>query len=76
MIDKFLNSNSTEARLARTILQGLIGVLITSLAVLVGWLNLSPQAASILTAVIMCFLSPIMALLKNSDTIHDDEIGE
>lgn len=73
MIDKFLKSNTTGMRLARTILQGFVGVLITSIAVMLGWLQLSPELASIITALIMCVLSPVMSLLKESDTIKTEE---
>lgn len=73
MLDRFLSDNSTGARLARTVFQGVIAALIVFVPTAVGWFELEPETASLLTAVIMAVLSPVMALLKKSDIIEDEE---
>lgn len=66
-MNKFITSNAWQYRLARTILQGILGVLITYLADIVGLFNLDPGKAAIVTALVMAILSPIMAQLKKED---------
>lgn len=63
----FLNSNDWRYRLLRTIIQGILGVLITYMADIVGLLNLGPNQAAIVTALIMAILSPIMAQIKKEE---------
>lgn len=72
MLDKFLTDNSTSMRLARTIIQGIIAALIVFVPSAIGYINLTPEVASVLTAVIMAVLSPVMALLKKSETIKEE----
>jgi hypothetical protein len=60
---KFLTSNEAAYRLARTILQGLVGVLIANLDLLIGYVVLDPTQRAIIVAVVMAILSPIMAML-------------
>lgn len=67
MLDEFLSSDSTGARLARTIVQGLLSVLIVCVPFAAAKLIDDAQTASIATALIMCVLSPIMALLRTGD---------
>lgn len=64
MLEKFINDNSMEMRLARTIVQGVLAALIVFVPTAVGYLNLGPEEASFLTAAIMAVLSPLMAMLK------------
>lgn len=67
MLDDFLKSNSTEARLARSIVQGLVSVLIVAVPLAMGGIIKDATWASIVTAAIMCVLSPVMATLKTGD---------
>lgn len=71
MLDKFLADNSTSMRLARTVVQGVVAALAVFVPTATGWLDLGPEAASFVTACIMAVLSPVMALLKESDTIEE-----
>lgn len=71
MLDKFLTDNSTSMRLARTVVQGVVAALAVFVPTATGWLDLGPEAASFVTACIMAVLSPVMALLKRSDTIEE-----
>lgn len=62
-MNTFLTSNDTKYRLFRTIVQGLIGVLIANIDVLVGLTPINPDLKPIIVAVVMAILSPIMAEL-------------
>ena len=57
---KFLNSNETKYRLARTILQGIVGVLIANVDLLVGAWSFAPEVKAFIVALVMAVLSPIM----------------
>lgn len=58
---KFLTSNSALYRTLRTVLQGIIGVLIANLDVLIAPLTISDSFKPIIVALCMAVLSPIMA---------------
>ena len=76
MLDKFLNDNSMAMRLVRTIVQGIIAVLIVAVPLAIGGVIKDPQWAAIVTAAIMAVLSPIMAMLKTDkpeDGLEDTE---
>ena len=62
-MDKFLTSNEWQYRLLRTIIQGVLGVIIANLDVITGAFVLDPTAKGIIVALVMAVLSPIMALL-------------
>ena len=62
-MNTFLTSNDTKYRLLRTIVQGLIGVLIANIDILVGLTPINPDLKPIIVAVVMAILSPIMAEL-------------
>jgi len=66
-MDDFLNSNEAKWRLARTIVQGIIGAAIMYLPDLIGLVDMPPQVAAFGTAVIMAILSPFMAVLGDRD---------
>ena len=65
MLDKYLNDDSTEMRLARTIIQGLVSVAIVAVPITVSSTIQDPTVASLATAAIMCSLWPIMAVFRN-----------
>ena len=60
---EFLTSNEPRYRLARTIVQGLIGVLIANLDLLVGMTPIEPALRPVITGLVMAVLSPIMAMM-------------
>ena len=62
-MDKFLTSNETIWRLARTIVQGILGVLIANIDMIVGSVVLEPQTRALIVALVMAVLSPVMAEL-------------
>ena len=59
----FLRSNSTWARILRTMVQGLLGVLVAELPEIVGLFNIPDYVQAIIVAVMMAILTPIMAEL-------------
>ena len=73
-MNEFLNSNEARYRLARTILQGCIGVLIANLDVLIGLTPISPALKPMIVALVMAILSPIMAAMGNNG-VGDDELN-
>lgn len=64
MLNDFLTSNDTGMRLVRTIVQGLVSVLIVAVPLLMGGVIHDATWASIATAAIMCVLSPFMSMLR------------
>jgi hypothetical protein len=64
---KFLKSNSWQYRLLRTILQGVIGVIIANVDLIVGYCVLDPSQRALVVALVMAVLSPIMAMLGGED---------
>lgn len=73
----FLNSNETLYRLLRTILQGIIGVLIANVDLLVGSFAIPVAYKPMIVALVMAVLSPIMSELGQDSgqpvTFDDDE---
>ena len=68
----FLQSNDTKWRLARTIVQGLIAVVIANLDLIVGYTAIDPAIRPIVTGLVMAVLSPIMSELGGKvDASHD-----
>jgi hypothetical protein len=62
-LNTFLTSNETKYRLLRTIVQGLIGVLIANIDTLVGFTPIDPALKPVIVAVVMAILSPVMSVL-------------
>ena len=67
---KFLKSNEWQYRLLRTIIQGIIGVLVANVDVLAGYVILDPAIRAIVVALVMAILSPIMAMLGGGDSVY------
>ena len=57
----FLRSNTTGARVLRTVVQGILAVIISIVPDLVGLIDLDPAFQAALVALIMAVLSPIMS---------------
>ena len=72
-MQKFLSSNQTRYRLARTIAQGVVAVLIANVDLLVSSLTIPPEYKAMVVALVMAVLSPIMSELgKNKDEGEED----
>ena len=62
-MEKFLASNEWQWRLARTILQGIVGVTIANIDLIVGFAVFDPTLRALAVAFMMAVLSPLMAEL-------------
>ena len=60
-MEKFLTGNNWSWRLARTVVQGVLGVVVANIDVLVGAVVLDPASRAICVALVMAVLSPVMA---------------
>ena len=72
-MDKFLTSNDAKYRLLRTILQGIIGVIIAQLPAVLGNYQLDPVWSATIVALVMAILSPIMAMLGEKDEQAEED---
>lgn len=66
-MNEFLTSNEPKYRLARTIVQGLLGVVVTVLPQVVGLWQLDSTTSAAVVAVVMAVLSPLMAAMGDSE---------
>lgn len=73
MWNTFLTDNSTGMRLLRTIVQGIIGVIIANLDLLVGTFSFSPEIKTVIVGLVMAILSPIMAEI-GKHVLNNEEI--
>ena len=58
---RFLTSNEWNWRLARTIVQGVLGVFVANIDMILGYAVLDPTVRALVAAFVMAVLSPIMA---------------
>lgn len=65
----FLSSNEWQYRLLRTIIQGIFGVLIANLDIIIGSFVIDPAWKGIVVALVMAVLSPIMAAIGNKEEV-------
>lgn len=72
-MNKFLTSNETKWRLLRTIVQGVLGVIIANIDMMVGTVVLDPAARALVVALVMAVLSPIMAEIGKHTTVDPEE---
>lgn len=71
-MEKFLRSNDWQFRLLRTIVQGVIGVIIANLDIIFSVLTINSTMKPVIVALVMAVLSPIMAELGNNQKIKED----
>lgn len=73
--NEFLQSNKTIFRLLRTIFQGVIGVLIAYVDILIGAIAIPDELRPFIVALIMAILSPIMSELgkDNGEDIEEED---
>ena len=72
-MDKFLTSNDWKYRLLRTIVQGILGVVIANLDLILGFTAIDASLKPMIVALVMAVLSPVMALLGQKE---DGELYE
>lgn len=63
----FLTSNEWQYRLLRTIVQGIVGVIIANLDIIVGYMVLDVTQRTIIVGIVMALLSPIMKALGGEE---------
>lgn len=68
-MNTFLTSNDWKYRLLRTIIQGILGVVVANLDLIVGACVLDPSQRALVVALVMAVLSPIMAALGTGDEL-------
>ena len=66
-MSNFLTSNEWEWRLLRTIAQGVLGVVVANVDLLVGTAVLEPSWRALVVALVMAVLSPLMAELGKAN---------
>ncbi|MBQ9004263.1 MAG: hypothetical protein IJ087_20685 [Eggerthellaceae bacterium] len=60
-MEKFLTGNEWNWRLLRTIAQGVLGVFVANIDMIVGAAVLDPAMRALVVAFVMAVLSPVMA---------------
>ena len=75
-MNEFLASNEWQWRLLRTVVQGVLGVIIANLDLIMGWCVLDPSMRALLVALVMAVLSPVMAALSGDDDTPQIPRGE
>ena len=60
-MSEFLASNEWQWRLARTIVQGVLGVVIANIDLILGYAILDPTLRALVVAFLMAIRSPVMA---------------
>lgn len=66
-MNDFLQSNKPGMRLARTIVQGIIGVLVANADLLIGYTTIPEPMRPVIVGIVMAVLSPIMAMLGGDE---------
>lgn len=67
-MNDFLTSNEWQWRLLRTIAQGVMGVVVANIDLLVGTAVLEPTWRALVVALVMAVLSPVMAEIGKAGT--------
>lgn len=73
-MNTFLTSNEAKWRLARTIVQGILGVLVANIDLIMGQVILDPAQRAVVVALVMAILSPIMAALGQT-ALYNSTVG-
>lgn len=72
-MNKFLTSNDWQYRLIRTIVQGVLGVIIANIDIIAGAFIFDPPTRALVVALVMAVLSPVMALLGEKSKQNEAE---
>ena len=64
---KLFESNAWQWRLIRTIIQGVIGVLIANVDLILGFTKIDPAVKPMIAALVMAVLSPVMAQIGKEE---------
>ena len=66
-MNRLFYNNGAKWRLLRTIIQGIIGVFVANLDLIIGSFSIPAEYKPMIAAVVMAILSPIMAELGTSE---------
>lgn len=75
-MNTFLSSNKTSWRLIRTIVQGIIGVVIANIDIITGMIHFSPEVKVVVVALVMAVLTPIMGAISTNGEVIEPYGGE
>ena len=75
-MSEFLASNDWKWRLARTIVQGVLGVFVANIDLILGYAILDPTLRALVVAFVMAVLSPVMAALGDDGDKPEIPRGE
>ena len=75
-MSEFLNSNEWNWRLLRTVAQGVLGVVVANIDLLVGVAVLEPTWRALVVALVMAVLSPVMAELGRAGATEEVDAHE
>lgn len=75
-MEKILTSNEWYWRLARTIAQGGLGVVVANVDMLVGCAVLEPAWRAVVVALVMAVLTPVMAELGAALPVGEEAADE
>lgn len=67
-MEQFLKSNEWQWRLAQTIVQGILGVIVANIGLIFGQVVLDPAWRALVVPLVMAVLSPVMAELDSDGT--------
>lgn len=70
-MNRFLTSNEWQWRLLRTIVQGVLGVIVANIDLIMGWCVMDPAVRALVVALVMAVLSPVMAMLGGKGAVDD-----
>lgn len=73
-MNRLFISNAAKYRLLRTIIQGIIGVLIANLDIIVGVFHFSPGVKALIVALVMAILSPVMKAMGTEEMPEKAEL--
>ena len=72
---KFFTGNELKWRLLRTIVQGILGVLIANVDLFFAGMNLPSAMKAVIVALVMAILSPVMAEIGRAQD-QKGEVGD
>jgi hypothetical protein len=76
-MNKFLKSNAWQWRLARTIVQGILGVIVANVDTIAGAAIFDPSQRALVVALVMAVLSPVMAVIGEADkSVEGEHVAE
>lgn len=70
-MNRFLTSNEWQWRLLRTVVQGVLGVVVANVDLLMGTAVLDPTWRALCVAMVMAVLSPVMAELGKAGDVDE-----